>query len=126
MKYVKEHSLDIEIDSAGTSSYHIGEYPCPNSIKVCRSHNIDISKLKSSQISKADIEHFDLIVALDEQNLKDLKAMGAKNVRKLGDFGLNSKDIPDPYFYSGYDGFEKVYEMIEFCVANLFENRSTL
>jgi len=47
--------------------------------------------------------------------------MGATNVTKLGSYGFEDKDVPDPYFFSGFEGFEKVYEMIEICLKNLFK-----
>jgi protein-tyrosine phosphatase len=56
---------------------------------------------------------------LDQSNYNDLKALGCKNLVKLGDYGYESKDIPDPYFFKGFEGFETVYTMIESCVKNL-------
>jgi len=116
-----DKSLDIKVDSAGTGSWHIGESPCENSLKVCQSKGIDISTYKASQFTKKEIASYDLVVALDESNLEDLKALGVKNLVKLGDYGYNSQDVPDPYFFKGYTGFEKVFTMIEACVENLFE-----
>jgi len=117
---VKENSLNIEIDSAGTGDWHVGEAPCKNSIMVAKKHDIDISHLRARKIQKSDIDNFNLIVALDESNYNDLKLMGVENLVKLGNYGFNGDDIPDPYFFDGYDGFEKVYEMIEVCINNLF------
>ena len=121
-KIVKENNLDIKISSAGTSSYHIGENPCKNSIKVSKLHNIDISRYKASQFTKDDISKYDLVVALDGNNYDDLKKLGVKNLVKLGDYGYNSEDVPDPYFFNGFDGFEKVFEMIELCVQNMLKS----
>ncbi len=117
-------SLHIDIDSAGTGDWHTGELPCAHSISIAKSHKIDISTQRARQIKKEDLDTFDLIIALDENNYKDLKLMGAKNLHKLGDYGFNGADIPDPYFFPGYEGFEKVYEMIEITVSNLFESRN--
>jgi len=116
----KKMALSIVIDSAGTGDWHLGEPPCENSIKVARMHGIDISTLRARQVTKEDLEQFDLIVALDESNLMNLKKMGAKNLVKLGEYGYNGEDVPDPYFFNGFEGFEKVYEMIDVCVNNLF------
>ena len=118
---VEKKNLNIEIDSAGTGNYHIGESPCPNSIKVAKLNGVDISNQKARQVKKQDFKEFDLIVALDEQNRLDLLAMGAKNVKKLGEFGRDGESVPDPYFFNGFDGFNVVYEMIEECVNNLLE-----
>ena len=120
IKLAKENSLDIKITSSGTGSWHVGENPCSNSIKVSQSHNVGISHLRASQITKQDILKYDLLVALDDNNLNDLKKLGALNIVKLGDYGYNSQDVPDPYFFNGFEGFEKVFDMIEECVSNLF------
>ncbi len=119
-KLAQENKLNLKIESSGTGSWHIGEAPCDNSIKVCKSHNINISKYKSSQFTKADINSYDLVVALDNSNYNDLKALGVSSLVKLGDYGYNSQDVPDPYFFDGFKGFEEVYEMINTCVDNLF------
>ncbi len=111
--------LHVKIDSAGTGSWHEGESPCTHSISVAKTHNIDISMQRARQIKSQDITRFDIIIALDESNYKNLKAMGAQNLYKLGDYGFDGEDIPDPYFFSGYEGFEKVYIMIEIAVKNL-------
>ncbi len=120
---VLDKSLDLKVDSAGTSGWHIGETPCENSVKVCQSKGIDISKYRATQFTKNDIASYDLVVALDESNFTDLKALGVKNLVKLGDYGYNSEDVPDPYFFKGYSGFEKVFTMIETCVDNLLEDK---
>lgn len=120
-KIAVEKGLDIEIDSCGTGSWHIGEPPCSDSIRVAKIHGLDISMLRARQITAADIEHFELLIALDQNNLRDLKKMGAENVQKLGAYGYDNEDVPDPYFFPGYEGFDKVYEMIEVCVSNLLQ-----
>ena len=118
---VKQKALHVRVASAGTGSWHAGEAPCTNSIKVAQKNGIDISSLRASQITKKELQEFEFIIALDENNYNDLKNIGAKNLYKLGSFGFNNEDVPDPYFYSSFEGFDKVYEMIEVCVRNLFE-----
>ena len=119
--YILKKGLEIKVDSAGTGSWHIGEPPCEGSQKIAKIKGIDISIHKARQITKKDLVEFELIVALDSKNYADLKAMGAKNLVKLGDFGFNGEDVPDPYFFNGFEGFEKVYDMIEKCVINLLK-----
>jgi protein-tyrosine phosphatase len=119
-KKATEMGLDIEIDSAGTGDWHIGEPPCQNSLKVAKLHHIDISQLRSRQVTKEDFEKFDCIVALDDSNIANLKKMGAKNIVKLGNYGYDGADVPDPYFFNGFEGFVEVFKMIEVCVNNLF------
>ncbi|WP_418640660.1 low molecular weight protein-tyrosine-phosphatase [Sulfurimonas sp. ST-27] len=119
-KIAQEHKIDIKIDSAGTGDWHIGEPPCEGSIKVAQMHGIDISHLRARQFTKEDIDVYELIVVLDENNRLHVKKLGAKNIQKLGCFAFNCQDVPDPYFFDGFDGFLEVYKMIEVCVNNLF------
>ena len=115
--------LDIEIKSAGTGSWHIGESPCEGSQKIAKIKGLDISSYRAKQITKKDLQDFDLIVALDSSNYSDLLKLGAKKekLKKLGCFGYECEDVPDPYFFDGFEGFYKVYEMIEVCIKNLFK-----
>lgn len=118
-KISDKNNLGWTIDSAGTSDWHIGESPCDNSIKVANDHQTDISTQRSRPITKKDIKIFDYVVAMDRQNKADMETFGFKNVHLLGDFaGYNGEDIPDPYFFDGFEGFEKVYTMVELCVSD--------
>ena len=106
----KELDLDIQIDSAGLSTYHNGEPPCNLSIKIAKRHGIDISNQISQHISNFDLPSYDLVVALDESNKQELLAMGLTNVKKMGDFGFNGKDVSDLYYEPLKE--EEVWEMI--------------
>lgn len=119
---IEKLNLDLDVDSAGTSSFHQGEAPCKNSILIAKQHGIDISTQKSRPIIKSDFLEFDLILALDNNNLYDLKRMGANNVKLLGDFGLNGVDIPDPYHFKNLEGFKKIFDMIDIAVDNLLKS----
>lgn len=121
--YLEQHPCDIEISSAGTGSWHIGEAPCENSIRVAHNHGIDISMLRASQFTKQDAYKYDMVVALDQSNFENLKALGAKNIVKLGSFGYEGADVPDPYFFSGFEGFEKVFAMVQECTINLMKEQ---
>jgi len=118
-KLIEEGAHNIAVDSAGTGHWHVGEAPCQHSVTVARNHGIDISQLRARQVKKTDFSSFDLIVALDQSNYQDLKAMGCQNLVKLGDYGHGGADVPDPYFFKGFEGFETVYTMIEECVSKL-------
>ncbi len=118
-----KHQLDLEIDSAGTGHWHVGEAPCENSIIVASQNGLDISSYKARQVTKKDFEHFDFVIGLDESNISNLKAMGCLHPLKLGDFGFNGKDVPDPYFFDGFEGFDKVFNMIETCVKNFIKEK---
>lgn len=116
---IEQGGHNITVDSAGTGSWHVGEAPCRHSVTVARNNGIDISGLRARQVKKADFSAFDLIVALDQNNYRDLKSMGCKNLVKLGDYGFEGADVPDPYFFEGFEGFDHVYMMIESCVREL-------
>jgi protein-tyrosine phosphatase len=109
----------LSVDSAGTGSWHIGEPPCDNSIRVALGHGMDISALRARQVQKTDAQRFDMIVGLDDSNVAQLKGLGMTNVYKLGNFGYGGEDVPDPYFFPGYEGFEKVFTMIDTCCEGL-------
>jgi len=95
-------------DSAGTGHWHIGESPCQKSQLIAKRKGIDISDLKARQISKDDLGKWDKVIAMDSQNLADLKAMGFNDAVMLLD-----RDVPDPYFFNGDDGMDEIYEMIK-------------
>lgn len=118
-RLIEEGGHNIVVDSAGTGNWHVGETPCEHSVAVARNHDVDISQLRARQVKKADFTAFDLIVALDQNNYRDLKALGCQNLVKLGDYGHGGADVPDPYFFDGFEGFENVYTMIESCVREL-------
>jgi len=117
-----KHQLGLTVASAGTGDWHIGQAPCPHSIKVAKQHQIDISNFKGQQVTQDDFTNFDLVVGLDDSNISNLKKLGCKNVLKLGDFGFEGEDVPDPYFFDGFEGFDKVFDMIETSVYNLLKS----
>ena len=121
--YIKEKNFDLIIESAGTGHWHIGEKPCENSIKVAKLNGVDISNQKARQVKKEDFKNFDLIVGLDDSNIQNLKNLGCKNPLKLGSFGFDGECVPDPYFFDGFEGFDKVFEMIDICVKNLIDEK---
>ncbi|PPK62725.1 protein-tyrosine phosphatase [Malaciobacter marinus] len=123
-KYIKDNQLDIKVDSAGTGSWHIGESPCEHSINIAKQNGIDISRQIARQVNLEDFQTYDLVVGLDERNMQDLEKLGCKDAVKLGDFGFDGQDVPDPFFFEGFEGFDKVYSMIEKCVIELIKQKS--
>ena len=119
--YTEKKGLNIKVDSAGTGDWHIGEPPCGHSQAVAKLHGLDISAYKGRQVCTSDFDEFDIVVGLDSKNIANLKSMGCEKVQLLGDFGLSGEDVPDPYFFPGFEGFEKVFSMIEKCTINLIE-----
>jgi len=119
---LEREGLNLVVDSAGTSNWHEGEAPCDHSIKIARQNEVDISQQRSRPVTKQDIEIFDYVVAMDAQNKIDLENFGFTNVYKLGDFGgYKGANVPDPYFFNGFEGFEKVFEMVDVCVKDFLE-----
>ena len=121
--YLRTKGLAWEVDSAGTSSYHVGEPPCDYSLKIAKMHHIDISPLRAREVKRSDAEKFDHIVAMDRANRRSLEAIGFKRVYLLGDFGgYRGKDVPDPYFFNSFDdGIKSLYTMIATCVEDFIE-----
>ena len=123
-KEIAQQGYDLYVESRGTGDWHIGEMACEGSLKVAKLHGIDLTSHRAKQITQEDIKNFDIIVGLDRKNIASLKQLGVKNPLLLGDFGYAGADVPDPYFFNGFEGFEKVFEMIEVCVKDLLEKYS--
>ena len=99
--------LEVEVDSAGTEDYHVGEPPDPRSIRIGAAHGYDLSALRARQVVRADFERFDFMLAMDRVNLRALQrirqaATGVDPVLFLGD-----AEMPDPYYGKAAD-FERV------------------
>ena len=111
-------SAFVEVDSAGTLAYHAGEQPDPRAKKVAASRGYDLSGMRARRVAEDDFSHFDLVLAMDKQNLSALERVCPDEyLNKLGLFMEYAKDpehdeIPDPY-YGGPDGFERVLDMCE-------------
>jgi len=117
---VNERELDpyFYVDSAGTSAYHIGEPANSKSQKLANEHGIEL-RSRARQFEKNDLEEFDLIVAMDRENLANIKSLdGSKDYEEkivlLRDFDPNQGDgeVPDPYF-GGMDGFKNVFDIVK-------------
>lgn len=123
---VKESGLDWYIDSAGTGKWHLGAAPDRRSIEVAQKHGIDISAQRARTIRSSDYEEFDLIFAMDIQNLKDLRgwALDKAEENKISlimneVYPGENISVPDPYFND--DGFEIVYQMLDKACDKIIE-----
>lgn len=111
-----QHS--IEIDSAGTHAYHVGEPPDERAQKAALKRGFDLSTQRARKVQISDFEHFDYILAMDTSNQSDLQAIcppgHASKIHLFLNFSKSSQDteVPDPY-YGGGRGFEKVLDLIE-------------
>lgn len=96
--------VDIEVDSAGTGDWHLGHPPDARAAAVAERNGIDISHRRARQVTPADFERFDHVVALDAQNLADLQAMRPEGARArlslLLDHveGRSGQAVADPYY----------------------------
>jgi protein-tyrosine phosphatase len=113
----------IEVDSAGTGSWHVGEPPDARATRVARGRGIELGGA-ARQVAPGDFEEFDLILAMDSENLRNLQRLAPDEaarakVRLLREFegraGSQSStgdlDVPDPY-YGGPGGFEEVLDVV--------------
>ncbi len=99
----------FEIDSAGTHAYHIGEAPDSRSQIAAKKQGIDLSQQSARQVHESDFYHYDYILAMDNANLADLRAIcPSEHQHKLSLMLDNvpdnkDKNVPDPYFDGGFD-----------------------
>jgi protein-tyrosine phosphatase len=117
---VKEQNLSIFVDSAGTSNYHIGDQPDKRMIKKGLEYNIDISTQRARQFTVNDFDAFDYIFAMDKSNFDNINRLARNNsdkqkVKLYLDYSYpnQQKSVPDPY-YGGEDGFEEVYQLLNY------------
>lgn len=116
--------LNVLCDAAGTASYHIGSQPDLRTISVAKSLNLDPTH-RARQFAKEDFSKFDLIFAMDRNNLSDLQQMAklpeeSNKIFLLSDFSSdpNLKEIFDPY-YADLDDFFKVAELLESTIPKI-------
>ena len=124
----------IIVDSAGTGDWHIGKAPDPRASEAALSRNHDLSHLRARQIRPEDFLEFDYILAMDKQNLWDLRAMALPEFKgHLGLFldfdqsGLDGEtesrleEVPDPYS-GGREGFDEVLDLVEHTAQGLLSH----
>ena len=123
-------AAEFDIDSAGTGGWHQGDPPDRRSIAVAASHGIDISGQCARRIKAADFERFDLILAADDDNVRNLLSMAPMSARGkihlFSRFTSGTDDpVPDPYYGDRRD-FETVYTMLFSGCRLLLEKAGTL
>lgn len=116
---------DAVVDSAGTDAWHEGEPPDPRSLEVAERHGVSLEGQRARPVRPSDFDAFDVIVAMDADNLKQLKARCPREhqgkLRLMREFDPQGDgDVPDPY-YGGRAGFTVAYEMVERSCAALLE-----
>lgn len=118
---IKALGLDRQFksDSAGTSDFHIGELPDERSIKCAEKYGLKITH-RGRQVNRTDFRDFDYIIAMDDNNLRNLNNLKVrysfpnKEIYLMRDFvaGDEGLPVPDPY-YGGEEGFDEIYQILD-------------
>ena len=119
---VAEAGLDamIQVDSAGTHAYHVGEPPDRRAKAAAERRGFSLDQIRARRLDGADFERFDYLLAMDRDNLSLLPKYHGK-IRLFLDFaGGQESEVPDPY-YGGAAGFERVLDLVEEASRGLLE-----
>ena len=118
-------AAQVAVDSAGTAAWHIGKAPDPRTCAAAAQRGYRLHELRARQVQAEDFARFDLILAMDHDNLRELQRLrpdsaGAELDLLLRRGGLAEHEVPDPY-YGGSDGFERVLDLVESACERLIE-----
>jgi protein-tyrosine phosphatase len=129
-KLVHEEGLEgeIEVDSAGTGDYHVGEAPDSRSTAAARARGVVLGG-RAAQFTRRDFARCDLVLAMDRKNAQSLRALARDDAERakihlFRDFDPASEegsDVPDPY-YGGEDGFGTVLDICEAACRGLLDH----
>jgi len=116
---------NFQVDSAGTSNYHIGSLPDQRSIAIARKKGLDITNQRGRQFKVDDFDTFDYIYVMDKSNFENVVKM-ARNTEDISKVKLilneslpnKNLEVPDPY-YGGDSGFDNVYNMLDIACNNI-------
>lgn len=118
--------LDVGVDSAGTHGYHVGAPPDERSQAHAARRGYDLSALRARQLVAQDFSRFDLVLAMDADNLAHAERLcppaQRHRLKLLLDFApqAGKRQVPDPY-YGGAAGFEEVLDLVEAACDALVE-----
>jgi protein-tyrosine phosphatase len=110
--------LDVEVASAGTHAYHVGEPPDQRAMQAAAERGFDLSSIRARRVEASDFEKFNFVLAMDEDNFQLLIEACPEALRpRVGmflDFHANppGRNVPDPYYGSTH-GFEHVLDLVE-------------
>lgn len=127
--FIKINGLgdNVEVDSAGTHGYHVGEAPDQRTQRAASARGYNLSQLRARKVARQDLDYFDLILAMDKSNLDNLQRMAMPEqqdkIKLFMDFARNFDDdeVPDPYYGLGH-GFDLVLDMVEDASQGLVED----
>ncbi len=117
-KAAAEADLDVEVDSAGTADYHVGEAPDPRSIEEAERRGIDIRHYRGRQLQARDFHEFDFILGMDRSNMANIARVdpgdGKARVAMLLDIvpGHEGREVADPW-YGGPEGFSATWSEVD-------------
>ena len=126
--YLSERKLTdlIEVDSAGTHAYHVGDAPDLRAQKAARDRGVELKNIRARKVKANDFELFDHILAMDEENLSILLELCPEEhqhkIRLFLEYApnLTHREVPDPY-YGGAYGFERVLDLVEAATEGFVE-----
>lgn len=108
-----ETGLEIEVDSAGLGSWHVGNPPDPRGLKAAAARGYDNSAQRCRQVTREDFARFDLILGMDRENVARLRAMAPPGTgAEIALFHPGGTEVPDPY-YGGPADYEHALDLIE-------------
>lgn len=127
-RLIEQRGLEDKVlaDSAGTHGYHVGEAPDPRTQQAARARGYDLSGLRARKVAPADLDFFDLILAMDRSNLDVLRRLCPPDrqhrVKLFMSYARNFDDdeVPDPYYGLGH-GFDLVLDMVEDAAQGLVD-----
>jgi protein-tyrosine phosphatase len=120
----------ITLDSAGTGAWHVGQPPDPRTTHAAATRGYDLSKLRARQFTPQDFAEFDLVLAMDRQNLANLERLAQRSAARVPPIKLfrsfdpsaaAGAEVPDPYS-GGPSGFEEVLDICERACAGLLDH----
>ena len=125
---VEKFNLNVAIDSAGTSEFHIGEKPDSRMRTTALSFGVSLEDLRARQFVVADFDQFDIIYAMDISNYNNICALArSESDKQKVKLILNELEpgknlaVPDPY-YGGQQGFVDVYNLLDQATDKIIEN----
>ncbi len=125
---VKDEDVEhlVEIASAGTGAWHVGNPPDDRAMATALARGIDISTQRAQKVKPADFDYFDYLLAMDQENFDNLMRMAPADhrhkVKLFLDFAPDQpeREVPDPY-YGGAQGFEHVFDLVQAASRGLLE-----
>ena len=124
---IEKYKLNWAVDSAGTSSWHVGEKPDDRSIEVADQYSVNLREQKSRQFAPYDFEQYDRIYAMDAANYRDITGLAlneeeTEKVRLILNevYPGENRGVPDPYWDD--NGFQKVFQMLDEACEQIVKN----